>query len=164
MGAAVFNRRERDGIDYVRQSPSDIWRAANIERLSFVGVEAYSSVRAGHAQLLEFRYTALHGAQAALGGLQSKYVFNYPSQSGVVSWQASFPGEVLVRSRLGVLDRRARDRYALWDVYAACGGGRIHPFLQLTNITSTRYEEIAGIVMPGRAVIGGIAIVAFRKR
>ena len=161
---AVFNRRERDGIDYVRLSPAEPWRADNIAELSFTGVEASGAVRAGRDHLLEFRYTGLRGVQAALGSLQSRYIFNYPSQSAVASWQARLPGEVLVRTRLGALKRRGRDPYAVWDLYAACARGRVHPFLQLTNITATRYEEIAGIAMPGRAVLGGVEIVAFRKR
>ena len=31
----VFQRRERDGIDYVRSAPTDIWRATNFQRLAF---------------------------------------------------------------------------------------------------------------------------------
>ncbi len=36
----VFNRRERDVIDYVRNNPTDIWRATNFQSLQFTGVEA----------------------------------------------------------------------------------------------------------------------------
>ena len=36
----LFHRRERDGIDYVRMSANDIWRATNFQRLHFTGVEA----------------------------------------------------------------------------------------------------------------------------
>lgn len=161
----VFERSERDGIDYVRRSPDELWRAANIQNLHFTGVEAAATVRLAGAQQLDFRYTGLRGAQEALGGLFSKYVFNYPKHSGVASWQASLPGNMLVRTRLGVLDRRARDTYALWDIYGAYGRGRVRPFLQFTNLTSTRYEEIPGIAMPGRAVVGGveIAVVSANK-
>jgi len=55
-----------------------------------------------------------------------------------------------------VLNRRGRDPYALWDVYASYGGGSVHPFLQLANLTNTSYQEILGVAMPGRTVIGGI--------
>ncbi len=57
---------------------------------------------------------------------------------------------------MGVLNRRERDPYALWDLYAAMPKGRVHPFLQISNVTSTSYQEIQGVVMPGRTVIGGI--------
>ena len=46
-----------------------------------------------------------------------------------------------------------RNPYGLFDVYAAYTRSRIHPFLQLTNITNTVYQEVAGVAMPKRAVL-----------
>jgi iron complex outermembrane receptor protein len=72
-----------------------------------------------------------------------------------VAWQASLPGGIVARSRLGVLNRRARAPYALWDLDLARSRGKIHPFLRVTNLTSTTYQEIQGVPMPGReAMIG----------
>lgn len=153
----VFQRRERDGIDYVRRSPDDLWRATNIQRLRFTGVEAGLAIRPHRRQRVELRYTALAGAQTALPGLVSRYVFNYPRHSGVASWEAEIAG-MAFRSRLGALERYQRDPYAVWDVYAARSRGRLRPFLQLTNLTATVYEEIPGVAMPGRGIFGGIEI------
>ena len=153
---AVFQRRERDGIDYVRQSAMDIWRATNVDRLEFTGVEASADTRLSAASTLSLRYTAIHGAQAAFVSLMSRYVFNYPSQSAVAEWRGSFTHHLLARTRVGALNRRGRDPYALWDIYGAWGEHALRPFVQLTNITATHYEEIPGIVMPGRAVVGGV--------
>ena len=36
----VFDRRERNDIDYVRASAGDVWRATNFRRLRVTGVEA----------------------------------------------------------------------------------------------------------------------------
>jgi iron complex outermembrane receptor protein len=73
----------------------------------------------------------------------------------VVAWQASLPGGIVARSRLRVVDRRARDPYALWDLYLARSRGKIHPFIRVANITNTTYQEILGVPMPGReAMIG----------
>ncbi|MEO7653509.1 MAG: hypothetical protein ABIZ80_23875, partial [Bryobacteraceae bacterium] len=58
----------------------------------------------------------------------------------------------------------ARDPYALWEVYAARTKGRVHPFLQLSNISNTRYQEIPGVRMPGRSFVGGIEIAVFARR
>jgi len=153
--ATVFHRRERDGIDYLRRSPADIWRAANIQRLDFTGVEAALVTTPWRSQRLEFSYTALHGAQDALAGLYSKYAFNYPVHSGVVSWQAAVRG-VLVRTRIGVLERFQRGPYAVWDAYVALRHGRWTPFAQFTNLAGTKYQEIPGVDMPGRAALVGL--------
>ncbi len=36
--------------------------------------------------------------------------------------------------------------------------GHLRPFLQLTNLTNANYQEIVGVVMPGRTAIGGVEI------
>jgi Outer membrane cobalamin receptor protein len=154
--ATVFYRRERDGIDYVRASSNDIWRATNFQQLNFTGVEASITGKVNRTQLVEVQYTGLHGVQDALSGLQSKYAFNYPVHSGLVSWQGLLPGGIATRARIGALARYARDPYALVDLYAAGTRGKIHPFVQLSNASDTVYEEIFGVRMPGRAVLVGV--------
>ena len=162
--ATAFYRRDRDGIDYIRNSPNGMWQAENIDRLNFTGVEAGVSVRVHRGHQLDFRYTGLHGSQNLLPDIQSKYVFNYPSHAGVGSWQASLPAGLLFRTRLGVTDRRAQYPYALWDLYAASTRGRVHPFVQFTNLASVSYQEIPGVWMPGRAVVGGLEWVVLQGK
>lgn len=155
----LFHRRETDGIDYVRATPADIWRATNIHRLRFTGVEASLSARLGRTQQLDFRYTVLHGAKEALGTVQSRYVFNYPEHAGVAAWTGAMPGGLMARVRLGAIRRLGRDPYALADLYLSRGGRRLRPFLQLTNLGNTYYEEIPNVPMPGRGILGGLEYV-----
>lgn len=160
----AFQRRERDGIDYVRSSPNDIWRATNFQRLQFNGIEASVALRVALAQQFEWQYTGLQGAQDTLNNQQSKYVFNYPLHSGVVTWQGAFPRGIIGRTRIGVVQRYQRDAYGLWDVYVAADHRRIRPFLQLSNMTNTSYTEIPGVAMPSRSVVGGFEILVFASR
>lgn len=39
-GVTVFERRERNGIDYYQAAPNAVWRALNIDSLNFTGVES----------------------------------------------------------------------------------------------------------------------------
>jgi iron complex outermembrane receptor protein len=161
--ATLFTRRERDGIDYYRSSPADIWRALNIQNLNFTGVEASLRLRGGHTHTIDFRYTALHAAQDTVPLGFTKYTFNYPRQSGVAQWQALFRSGVLLRSRLGVTDRLGSSPYGIWDVYSAFSRGPVRPFVQIANTTNTSYQEIAGVAMPGRSVLGGLELFLHRK-
>lgn len=164
-GLTVFQRRERDGIDYVRATVDEIWRATNFQSLRFTGVEANLAVRLAPSHEFEWQYTHLNGAQAALAGRLSKYAFNYPVHSGVATWQGALPGGIVTRNRIGVLKRLGRDVYGLWDVYAAAGQRhRIRPFVQLSNLTNTSYEEISRVAMPGRSILGGVELLVFRSR
>ncbi|MDR3703714.1 MAG: TonB-dependent receptor [Candidatus Sulfopaludibacter sp.] len=152
---SLFERRERNGIDYYRTSPDAPWQALNIDSLNFSGVESSLRFMPTLTQTIDFRYTWMLGTQDTVPIGYTKYSFNYPTDSGVVAWQGDFHG-LLCRSRLGVMKRRDRDPYALWDIYAGLSRGQLHPFLQLSNVTATSYEEIQGVIMPGRTVIGGV--------
>ncbi len=161
----VFHRRETDGIDYVRTNPADIWRATNFQSLNFTGVEADVALRLPRGgQQVDIAYTNLQGAQSVLTAQQSKYVFNYPVQSAVLAWRGALGSHGTLRTRIGVVERYARDPYAVWDVYFAGSKGRIRPFLQLTNLSGTRYQEIPGVATPGRTIVGGLEWVAFRSK
>jgi iron complex outermembrane recepter protein len=159
VSAAVFERRQTNSIDYVRQTVANRWMAVNLGSLRFTGAEASVTIVPARGQQFVVSYEALTGAQGALGGLQSKYVFNYPSQSGVVTWQGGLGRGMIARTRLGAVNRLARAPYALMDIYTGYSGGRMHPFVQLTNLGNARYEEIAGVVMPGRGIAGGLEFV-----
>jgi iron complex outermembrane receptor protein len=159
----VFQRRVQDGIDYFRLSPTDIWQALNISNQKFTGVEAALHLTPSRTQTIDLRYTALRGTEDTVPVGATKYTFNYPTHSGVVQWQVNPKGNFVFRTRVGVLDRRSGDTYALWDVYAALPHGRVHPFLQISNLANSSYQEILGVPMPGRTVIGGVELV-LRKR
>jgi iron complex outermembrane receptor protein len=158
-GVTLFERRQRDGIDYYRASPNDLWHALNINSLNFTGVESSLRFAASRTQTLDFAYTWLLGTQDTIPLGFTKYTFNYPTNSGVVAWQASLAKRVVFRTRVGVLDRREREPYALWDIDASYTRGPVHPFLRMANLTSTSYQEIQGVVMPGRTVIAGLELV-----
>jgi iron complex outermembrane receptor protein len=154
----VFHRRETDGIDYVRSSPADIWRARNIHRLRFTGVEASAGYRF-RSSVVDFSYTGLRGVSQALPGLQSKYVFNYPVHHAVAAWSGMLPGSIAARTRIGALRRLGRPAYATWDLFFARPAGCLRPFVQFANLNDARYEEIPGVAMPGRSVVGGVEMV-----
>jgi iron complex outermembrane receptor protein len=159
VSATVFHRRERDVIDYIRQSQAEIWRAANFQRLHFTGFEASVSVRE-----VELHYTGLRGAQAALAGYLSKYVFNYPVHAGIAGWNGMLWDRIAARTRIGVVQRFTRDPYAVWDVFLAASHSRLRPFLQATNLVSTRYEEIPRVAMPGRGIVAGLDVIVWTAR
>lgn len=154
----VFQRRERDGIDYFRRTPSDTWAAANFQRLRFGGIEAAIAwtVRRGHT--FEARHTSIRGLQTSLDGLESKYVFNYPTEHSMFSWQGTLPFRTVARVRFGRLQRVRRPAYATADLFVASQRGRLRPFVQVLNAGGTRYEEIPNVPMPGRTLFGGIEL------
>ena len=155
----VFHRRDRNVIDYVRATPADLWQATNFDKLNFTGIEASGEFQPVNGQTVRLSFSGLHGVTAGQGILLSKYTINYPVQSGVAEWRGLVAGKVAARTRLGAVSQLNRSPYALWDTSATWAAGKVRPFIQIANITSTTYQEIPGIALPGRTFMGGIEIV-----
>ena len=163
--ATVFNSRQFNVIDYVQLVAGGPYVASNLERLNFTGFEGSLHVRLPHRQQVSLGYTAIHGAQDALHGFQSRYTSNYPSHRAVVSWLGELPGKIEARSQIGVVQRYGADPYAVWDAALTREFyGRVRANLGFANIASTRYEEIKGVATPGRSVVLGLDVLLWRKR
>ncbi len=161
---AVFYSHQNNAIDYVRESSSDPWQASNLAGLHFTGVESSLAWQPSPGQQLKLGWTLLFGAQSALHGLESEYVFNYPVNNASFEWTGRWRNELLLRTRVGVTERFQKDPYPVWDLAIAREKGRIHPFLQMTNLSNTGYQEIVGVPMPGRSFVGGIELLLKRER
>ncbi|MBT9332419.1 TonB-dependent receptor plug domain-containing protein [Paracidobacterium acidisoli] len=155
----AFYARQHDTIDYTRASVADPWQASNLPGVRFTGVEASVTWQLSSTERLAAGWTNLVGAQSALHGLQSEYVFNYPVNNGRMDWMQQLSRQVVLDTRLGVVQRFEKSPYAVWDVSVARQLGRVRPYLQMTNLANTGYEEIVNVRMPPRGFVGGLEIM-----
>jgi iron complex outermembrane receptor protein len=163
----VFDSRQTDTIDYTRASPTDKYQATNLGALNFVGAEGSLDWQPNASQHVKVSWIFEHGTQSALNGLQSEYVFNYPTDNARVEWTWNVKRQVLLQSRLGVVQRYQRDAYPVLDVSVVHETGRWRPYLQATNLSNTGYAEIAGppaVRMQGRGFTGGVEFVLSRAK
>jgi outer membrane cobalamin receptor len=170
----VFERRDGNVIDYVTRvctgipvdqlppgatcSPmiSSVYHAENLQHLNFTGVEASADFRLSGQQHVNIAYTALYGSQETLTGLQTKYAFNYPSHHAVLGWNGKLPGTFYARTRLGVIERYQSEPYAVWDAAILREFNHVAAHIAFANISDTEYQEIPGVIMPGRSVVFGL--------
>ncbi len=145
----------------MRPNPNVIWQATNFDRLNFVGAEATLAASFRKTQSVEVQYTFLHGAEAALNGLQSKYVFNYPTQQAVIAWQNNSRQGWLARVRAGATNQYERNAYFLVDASASWMRSRFHPYVRVTNLLNADCQPVYGVVMPGRAALVGAEVCVF---
>jgi outer membrane cobalamin receptor len=158
--ATLFHSRQHEVIDYARSSPTSIYQAVNIQNLRFTGLELLARLRVGESQQLDIGYTTIYGEQDSLVGLQSKYALNYPVNQATLGWMGTAPGELRLRTRIGVTDRYASGGpYPLIEVAATRQFHWLEPYAQVTNVTNTGYVEIPGVRMPGRAFVAGLQLV-----
>ena len=158
FSATGFYSRQHDAIDYVRGSVTDKWQAVNLSGLRFAGVESSVKWEPTRNQSMRVGWTALLGAQDALRGLQSEYVFNYPVQNVHATWNWAVGSGIAIRNAVQIAQRYKSTAYPVWDLAAAHERGRMRPYLRLQNLANTGYQEIYGVMMPGRSIVGGISI------
>ncbi|NLV30418.1 MAG: TonB-dependent receptor [Acidobacteria bacterium] len=145
----LFSRRETDVIDWVRSTPGEKWRTANIRRLRTGGIEIGLRHALGPHAGLETRYSLIVSDAGSVDYV-SKYVLDY-ARHGWVS-AAHFPLPLGLRSRQSLGYKRRADGRGYWILDGAVE--RVFPHFILgvegTNLLDNAYQEIRGVDMPGR--------------
>lgn len=158
----TFYSRQHDAIDYVRGNPSQLWQAANLVGLRFTGLEGSLTWKPSERQSVRLGWTGISGAQAALHGFESEYVFNYPVNNASFEWLATVKTQCLLRTQVQIAQRYHLNPYPVWNLEAAREHGRLQPYLRVANLSNTGYQEIEGVPMPGRSFVGGVQLVLVR--
>lgn len=158
VSATGFYSRQHDAIDYVRANPSSKYQAENLSGLRFTGVEASTTWKPSRAYTVQIGWTSLYGAQSALHGLESEYIFNYPVNNIHAMWTWAIPHSIVLTNMVQIAQRYQQTAYPVWNASLVRDRGRIEPSVRVSNASNTGYQEVTGIAMPGRAFVGGMAI------
>ena len=158
LSVTGFYSRQHNAIDYVRPNATQKWQAVNLSGLQFSGVESTFTWIPARSQTVRISWTALHGAQSSLNGLQSEYIFNYPVQNIHATWSAALGHVFVVSNSVELAQRYQQTVYPVWNAAFTHDSGRIRPFVRLSNLSNTGYQEITGVAMPGRSITGGFAL------
>lgn len=153
-----FYSRQHATIDYVRTSAASKYYAVNLSGLHFAGVESSLTWIPARSQRVQVAWTALQGAQDALHGLQSQYIFNYPVQNIQATWAASVKRDWVISNTVQVAQRFHQTAYPVWNTAFMHESGRLRPYLRLSNLSNTGYQEISGVNSPSRSIIAGISL------
>lgn len=173
LSATGFYSQQHDTIDYVRSAtvpnpnlppncPVNTWCASNLNGLRFAGAEAKLTWIPTQSQSVRIQWTGLHGAQSALHNLQSEYVFNYPVQNIHGSWSWALGHNLFLANSVEIAQRYQQTVYPVWGATLSHDSGKLRPYLRATNLSNTGYQEITGVNMPPRTMMGGVAIVLGR--
>ena len=174
LSVTEFYSRQHDTIDYVKSAtvpnmflpagcPANIWCADNLNGLQFTGVEATLTWIPKRSQMVRVAWTGLRGAQNALHGLESEYVFNYPVENIHAKWRWALKHHFAIDNTVQLAQRYQQTVYPVWNVEATHASGRIQPYLRLSNLSNTGYQEITGVNMPSRTIVGGVAVVLGKR-
>ena len=156
LDAAVFHHRDANVIDYARPAGATTpYVAGNIQQLNFTGAELSLRWQLPHQQRIALSYAALHGAGSRPANTQYLYAFNYPEHNASATWWSTAYG-FDSRFRVSAVQRYGGNPYPLVEWTVGREFRCVKPYVQLTNLTDTKYHEISGVAMPGRGVMGGV--------
>jgi iron complex outermembrane receptor protein len=168
LSATGFYSQQHDTIDYVKSAtpnsylpagcPENIWCADNLNGLHFAGVEASFTWIPNQSQTVRVEWTELHGAQTALHGLESEYVFNYPVENIHASWSWAMGHQIVLTNAVQLAERYQQTVYPVWNATLTRDAWKVRPYLRITNASNTGYQEINGVNMPPRTIMGGVAV------
>ena len=168
FSATGFYSQQHDTIDYVKSAtpnpylpagcPENLWCADNLNGLHFAGVEASFTWIPNQSHTVRVEWTALHGAQTALHGLESEYVFNYPVENVHASWSWAMGHQIVLTNAVQLAERYQQTVYPVWNATLTRDTWKVRPYLRLMNASNTGYQEISGVNMPPRTIMGGIAV------
>ena len=165
LTATGFRLQQKNTIDYSKQALAtqaltfaEPYQAVNIQNLDITGAETSLRLRLTGAQHLQFGYTSAHSASPP-PNLISEYAFNYAAQNAIFSWIGTLPGaagrQITASTTINIVQKTTQTAYPLWNVALARNTGRLRPYLRLSNLSNTGYQEIPQVPMQGRTVIAG---------
>jgi iron complex outermembrane receptor protein len=166
--AVGFRLNETNAIDYSKQqlataalTSAEKWQAVNVPTLDISGAEASVRVRLSGTQQVQLSYTAAHSGNLPANYI-SEYAFNYAAQNAVFAWTGQLPGawgrQITAHTQVNIVQKTTRTAYPLWDASAARNTGMVRPYLRLLNLSNTGYQEIVGVQMQGRTIMGGVEL------
>jgi iron complex outermembrane receptor protein len=177
LSATGFYSRQHDTIDYDRAAslpnfllPAwctvNTWCAVNLSGLHFAGVESSATWVPTNGQKVQLAWTELYSAQPPLLGLQSEYALNYPVDNLHATWTAALGYAITVTNSVALVKPYQQTGnppwnatlYPVWDAALTRDTGKLHPYLRLGNLSNTGYQEINGVAMQGRSIIGGVSL------
>jgi outer membrane cobalamin receptor len=152
--ATAFGRSESDVIDWLRGSVQERWRTYNIREIDSAGIELGVTRTFAPGAFVRAGVTLLDLDASSVTQL-SKYALDYASRSAVVAGSLPITSWMRLAPRIEYR-RRVRsaggEEYVVVDLRAAVPIGRhLEVMVDGTNLLDRRYQEIAGVPMPGAA-------------
>ncbi len=156
LSATIFTRRERDVIDWVRESPDLRWRTTNIRQVRTAGLELglRRTWTAGHVDL---QYARLDSDAGDLD-LLSKYVLDVARDRATASAVVPLGWGLAAGPRVEYTRRADGRDCLLVDARVGRRAGRVEVYVEGSNLLDASYEEIKGVAMPGRWAGAGVDV------
>ena len=160
LNSALFRKEGTNLIDYVLDNTDDLWKAKNFTEINTNGFEFGIRVDLGKitSQVISFvniDYTYLDSDKTNLNE-SSRYVLEHLEHDLTIKLFNSLPFGVNQSWTLSYEDRITLGDHFTVDTKLSKSFKQFSLFVKASNLLNKSYEEIPGVPLPGRWIIGGI--------
>ncbi len=150
---SLFDRNDRDLIDYVKFATDTIFHAENFTKINTKGLELGLSLQNPGLgfQSISAQYAYLNSA-INLSGQESLYVLTHFRHQFILGARYKIPlwGGIIQRWKIRYEDRLTGQQQTLVDTRLSWKNKKLSLFVDVTNVLDENYDDIPGVPMPGR--------------
>ena len=156
LSLSIFQRWEKDKIDWIRFSSDEIWKVVNRGRTEVAGLSISADYMHSDRTTWRINYTYLLRRNIAAEPYMSKYDFTVPPHNLTLSFTENWSRRVAQTLFILVCNNPSMSSYTLLNSKISFKIGNKTLYFSLNNILNTRYETIPNVIMPGRRINMGI--------
>ncbi len=154
-----FRRQSKNLIDWVRNNDTLPFQPKNFHEVVFTGIEAELTVRnIGIAQQITLNYTGIDASLKLPANTISRYALNYIKHQVQARITIKCFENMFISPAYRYVERLNLASYHLLDARIEYKLGKNSVFVDVNNLTNTKYVEAGFVPMPGTWVWGGVKI------
>jgi len=158
---AFFVKEGKNLIDWVKANNNDKWEVRNISSITTRGLELNSSFnfnlidRSLPLKTIRLSYTFLDSGKLN-SKLQSRYILEYLKHQVILQIVHKLPFAITQSWVVKFEDRLNSQDHFIADTKLSKNFMNFNIFVKVTNLFNKIYDDIAGVPLPGRWIIGGV--------
>lgn len=158
---ALFLKKGKNLIDWVKANNNDKWKVRNISSITTRGLELNSSFnfnlinKSFPLKTIKLSYTLLNSDNLN-SELQSRYILEYLKHQIILLIDSKLPFDIMQSWAIKYEDRLNSQDHFVVDTKLSRYFTSFNIFVKVTNLFNKIYDDIAGVPLPGRWIIGGV--------
>jgi len=159
---SYFRKEGKNLIDYVFDNEDNFWKARNFTKINTDGFEIgfnvnLTEITSNIFNSINFDYTYLNSNKADLN-VESRYVLQHLRHDLTIKLHHLLPFGAEQSWTVNYEDRVTLDDHFTTDTKITKRFTQFDLFIKVSNLLNKSYEEIPGVPLPGRWIIGGIKL------
>jgi vitamin B12 transporter len=162
FNTSYFRKEGTNLIDYVLDTSDQLWKAKNFTKINTDGVELGLQFKLNEItnkliKQIKIDYTYLNSDKAGLDA-NSRYVLEHLKHDLTIKLYHDLPLGIIQSWAVNYEDRITLGDHFTIDTKLNRSFSNFSVFVKASNLLNKSYEEIPGVPLPGRWIVGGVKL------